>query len=84
MILVVLGFKTSLDIFPISKNFQRNNHNSFVDFWIIKEVSPILITPEKFFLADMMIEAVDPTQIDLTSMSNIYKVFDNLHGPEGC
>ena len=26
-----------------------------------------------------MIEAVDPTQIDLTSMSDIYKVFDNLH-----
>ena len=27
----------------------------------------------------MVIEAVDPTQIDLTSMSGIYKVFDNLH-----
>ena len=26
-----------------------------------------------------MIEAVDPIQIDLTSMSGIYKVFDNLH-----
>ena len=26
-----------------------------------------------------MIEAVDPVQIDLTSMSDIYKVFDSLH-----
>jgi hypothetical protein len=28
------------------KKIQRINHNSFVDYWIIKEVSPILITPE--------------------------------------
>ncbi len=26
-----------------------------------------------------MIEAVDPIKIDPTSMSNTYKVFDNLH-----
>jgi len=50
---MVLGFKTLLDILPNWKNFQRINHNSFVDYWIIKEVSPILITPEYKFLPDM-------------------------------
>ena len=29
---------------------------------------------------NVVIEAVDPIQIDLTSMSDIYKVFDNLKG----
>ena len=44
--LMVLGFKSSLGILPNWKNFQRINHNSFVDYQIIKEVSPLLITPE--------------------------------------
>jgi hypothetical protein len=44
--LLELMVKTSLDIFPNRKKIQRINHNSFVDYWIIKEVSPILITPE--------------------------------------
>jgi hypothetical protein len=30
--LMVLGLKTSLDILPNWKNFQRINHNSFVDY----------------------------------------------------
>ena len=30
-----------------------------------------------------VIEAVGPIHIHLTSMLNIYKVFDNLYGPEG-
>jgi hypothetical protein len=44
--LLELMVKTSLDILPNWKKIQRINHHSFVDYWIIKEVSPILITPE--------------------------------------
>jgi hypothetical protein len=44
--LLELMVKTLLDILPNWKKNQRINHNSFVDYWIIKEVSPILITPE--------------------------------------
>ncbi len=44
--LLELMVKTSLGILPHWKNFQRINHNSFIDYWIIKKVSPILITPE--------------------------------------
>jgi hypothetical protein len=44
--LLDLMVKTSRDILSNWKKIQRINRNSFVDYWIIKEVSPILITPE--------------------------------------